>query len=1644
MPIGRIQQKQAQGRIQSLEEDVKSISTPYQPEKPSWLSSIGSLIKTTITAPFTKQGREDIKTGFIEKTPGTVAGIQESAGRILRQVSPKVFGTNILPTSIQSKIYDQVGKTLQDKSTENRKLQLILDKNYGMKLTGKESVKELISNPEYVRKYLIGGNLPSLIVAGIGGVATAPLGGVGAFAGAGATAGLLEGGFAINEAKNFLENSEDPRLQKLATDDKFLNRVGITTGVINAMLEATPFGIALKKSPIGSVVKDKILNTAFKRIMGKITATTIAEGTTESLQEIVSNSVKQTYDENQELINKDVALAGIGGGILGGGLGTAGVGMDVVRSEAERLAKMTPEEKQRGFIKLYHGTDEQFDEFNLSKSKITSNYGQGIYFSDNKKLAEYYSTIKTKSSDLSKADIEDLANLKTRIGDIKEIDLSEDAKIKVLPENPTKEMIQKAKDEGFDGVKFKDTIAKEDWDFEVLGEVPKDGNTTIIFNEDVLKQPKKKEEPPHIQKLKQDIEYNKLVKGMVEDRVENSVGGQLKKFMSKKEGEFLDFKNATKEPDPVKRQKIEERNKKIEIIMQDSVTESESYNMNDPDVIRQIIEDYDKDKQTINELKQSIKDKKEILILEQIGIKLAQERQKLIDFQQKYPELASFIAPLPKEMEKVAIKGYKLGEKVGAKVMRKAVTERLKGLYDQRVSKIKSAKDILKARREMIRAVQMQFGLGDKDLKTITQRDIRLMSNLEFKEYLDKIREKSEQLAKWIAQRDLLIAQINEKNLDIEPLRKAMKLKKIPNMSLADLKLFDETLEPYNKGDVFLSQRKLETIQNTELAGIKTYREAREILAKKLGVTPEELNNLKISEFDKFRGHTGLAEKDPFFKMMVEETAKARLVREAEYLDIEKRITELAEKRNVKFIDKLIPQQQNIVDWFNAEDKSKIELSEPEQQLVTLMQEEWIKARDYLIKIQAMNKGRKSDNYFTHIRRGILETIREDGIIQAVKEVFSQYKEDEKNFGILDSKTGEVLALQKFFQYAMARSDKLEPSKNVIKAFLTYMRTFKKKQALDEIVPLIDVYAHSLTPKETTKTGIPIRGDMITFTKEWLNTQKGRYKTLAVKQGGVADTALRVVNSFLSLLDIGLSLPVSVATQVGEQAVQFQVLGNKAFVKSKYRALTPKGRRIRQKYENFIGSNPWSKLIEPARSLGDRLMEGIFVLFRDANIRRNRNILLGLMTDEEFKNETISPERLAQVKVEAGRYAMVDGFESIIGATPEAGILKKYKSWAIPIMATMGRNFYSLSKMLSKDTAKKSESRRAVQEILRMAEMGLVVVTVGLFVADQEDDQSLIGKLKKRMYQEALTLYSAINPVTFLSTPRLWSFAYDFASNLMSIIKLEQYETSKFGEYEAGELKGLNKLKKQLTPRAIRQFDKVPEKDIEDIKAETKAKLESGELDMSGAKTFFQNELDKLETAQRAKTFALPFEDYKVNLRTRLQEKKIDVEDAKLEFMDYIEKNEIEMGEVDEETFIDRVKLYATAMKVDMPTAFATIFHNNRIRKIENGTIIVERNATLFNKAEDIPLNEKRSQKIRKELGAGKDLILDHTIPLGLGGLDERDNVKLIPVDEWESNTPVEVYLIKKLYAGLITKEEARKLILDFKNGKLSAVEIMP
>ena len=146
---------------------------------------------------------------------------------------------------------------------------------------------------------------------------------------------------------------------------------------------------------------------------------------------------------------------------------------------------------------------------------------------------------------------------------------------------------------------------------------------------------------------------------------------------------------------------------------------------------------------------------------------------------------------------------------------------------------------------------------------------------------------------------------------------------------------------------------------------------------------------------------------------------------------------------------------------------------------------------------------------------------------------------------------------------------------------------------------------------------------------------------------------------------------------------------------------------------------------------------------------------------------------------------------------------------------------------------------------------------------------------------------------------------------------------------------------------------------------------------------------------------------------------------------DELIKPTIPEGKISEPGLIHKIVLYSTAIGVDPVTAFNRILTGQKIRRIDANAIIVER----------MPLSE--SETVKQKQGAVGDMILDHTIPLELGGSNSESNLKLVSSAVWKSYTPVENHLGDLLRQNKITKAKAQKLIQDFKNGRITAQQII-
>lgn len=784
-----------------------------------------------------------------------------------------------------------------------------------------------------------------------------------------------------------------------------------------------------------------------------------------------------------------------------------------------------------------------------------------------------------------------------------------------------------------------------------------------------------------------------------------------------------------------------------------------------------------------------------------------------------------------KKSQKAAKAAFKAGETRGIAKEKKRMREiaaRVKARTDKRIDKILTDKQKQQNRRRSIRVIRDYLGLSDAQMTRLTKRrNLGLMTDYEFKTFKDKLLLEAERAQEESIAKSRVAEIITRKRLQkVNNYRNLLDLPPHSQMTVKQLEEWADALEVFEEGDIFIGPRQLETVRNTPIADVKTWRQAKEALAKMVSkregreVTVEDLSNIvPPGTLDRTRFDSNLVERDPFFRMLVEETTKALFDAELRAHDMETELFRLARASqksqglSARIKGFILPQDKQIMTYMEAEESEKEahakDMTPEQMDLAYFMEHYFAGALEYLKQVDALadtetrantHKGRARKNYFVHIRRSFLENLKEGGFIKAVKELIKNNEEDAEVFTILrDERTKKILPLNKHFKFAMRRSGNLDPTSNVTKAFLIYMSTLEKKKAIDSINPMMDIYVQAVTPVETTATGLETDPRIKDFTYQWLNNKKGRKFDFGgiVEQGRKIDLALTGARTFTSMLDLGGNLFVGAASLVGELSGNFVQIGALGMKKGVSRQFTKKGRAILNKYEAFVGRSAWQEFWAPGKELPERLMEGLFMLFHINTVQANKQFLLASLNKEEYDKGEISVQRLAEMRLAMGRFRVVPGTESIIGATTVSKSLIQYKRWAVPMMRTAAADISILVKDLKAKPVGEALTTREAREIARI--MMLTTAAVIVAGAADEDDDSFLGKLKAKMRRESLSLMQSWDPALWLSVPRSWTFLQDLVINIKDLITLEEFKT------KPG-LKGVSGLRRQFTPAIVRNI----------------------------------------------------------------------------------------------------------------------------------------------------------------------------------------------------------------------------------------------
>ena len=183
-----------------------------------------------------------------------------------------------------------------------------------------------------------------------------------------------------------------------------------------------------------------------------------------------------------------------------------------------------------------------------------------------------------------------------------------------------------------------------------------------------------------------------------------------------------------------------------------------------------------------------------------------------------------------------------------------------------KVKAIQTEKKMMASRRSQIAAIIDHLGLTQTDAqKLMGKRHVALMGQWEYKQFKDNLLVKAVEIQKNKFEKARVMQAIETLHLaNHEAYRRSLDLPSLKNMTTEQSARYADLLETFEDGDVFLTERELETVDRTDLEGIRTWGEALDRLAKETGVSVDALKAIKVSWTDKFKWDATLAQANPF------------------------------------------------------------------------------------------------------------------------------------------------------------------------------------------------------------------------------------------------------------------------------------------------------------------------------------------------------------------------------------------------------------------------------------------------------------------------------------------------------------------------------------------------------------------------------------------------------------------------------------------------------------------------------------------------------------------------------------------------------------------------------------------------------------
>ena len=732
-------------------------------------------------------------------------------------------------------------------------------------------------------------------------------------------------------------------------------------------------------------------------------------------------------------------------------------------------------------------------------------------------------------------------------------------------------------------------------------------------------------------------------------------------------------------------------------------------------------------------------------------------------------------------------------------------------------------KEVIKKRAGEIKTIAKEEELTQTDVKNLLKnKNIGLLGDAAFRNFVKEFRAKAKARGVQKAELKKTREVLKEKQLVKEHnLRLINKFPALTKMTTEQLVKYREIVKAYDKGDEILTPKRVRALEKTKFKGAKTTADVRRMASLLTGRPLEDFKNVVLGQVDRNFYDSVLARTDATRGFLVEQTRMAQEKGAKLALAFNARVDALAaaaiaSRRKLmtvgeRLIDILVPQQRQVFEFIEEPNPIKRAqlgvLLTPEERDWADWHIIWHKeAEDYLVKVHELAPdNRFSGRYIFHSGRGAFELLRDlpgDSVSSTIenakktaKELIARWKGINKD---ISTKPAVMLGLRKHLKQLLFRTGELDPTKNLVAAEKQYAKDFYTKVAIDESFPAVEALITSVRALDKSPEADEITRGVMSFLKEFLNAKQGNVETTEYQRGGFVETTIRGLMAIASLRFIAGNYALQSVAPAGEFTAATVAIGIPAMVKAKFRKnLTAKGARIMDKYESYIGESPWSQLLQPGRGVGDNLNVLLYGIFQASRRMVTSDVLLGSMTDAEFEAETISDERLAGIKIQAGRWLDIHGSKSIRGSTALGAAATQFRGWAIPPLTTILGGLKDFA--VDVGAGKKPLTTQQRWEFLRLLEVTAIAMVVLQFLTEEDEDDTFAGRMIMYIRREILTVVNVLDPRLFTGAPIALVMATDIGELLAQLLSWEKFK-NKPG------LKAVAGAGHFVTPSAIKPF----------------------------------------------------------------------------------------------------------------------------------------------------------------------------------------------------------------------------------------------